>query len=678
MESNQETQVYIDLETPVNMELAMKPNGSRATIAEFARYAVNYKLGEYFIPSDILKARSNPKILAKAMIVVSYCFLEQRKLSTRKVVVVEGEFKPTKEKTNEPKTIITIFGKTYPNSEMYYFIYISGLGYVHMYESNQFSGKYQCSDLTYDWYDSVEFAIKYQSPDMEDERTGIAFIPELKGELLDVYNMVSNYGSKLRCLFHPSDGVPVHAEGGEVMTLSRYAARLNTFVCDHDHNRYFSSACQHVKYGGDVKRIHRKHIGPAMPFKFCEACGFVQPKANFDNQSPICKKCDEQSKYGNCIKPHNDKTYPPIVHDVVEVMPAVFAKDGLIYATNRRMKAHETRLWGVELELEFNKPEMKKNDLTRHAIAYKLLKHVGHHITIKEDGSLTMNGKYSDGNPEGGSRYAGFEVVTGPMGLNKHRELWGKLETFELYKMLRSWDTDTCGFHVHISRDSLTSLQIGRMLMFVNAKYNKRLIEVVAGRSEKKYTRYIPKNITDVLHPERVRNPDENNPHDASRRVALNLCNDKTVEFRIFRGTINPSHIIRNMEFCDAVCNFCYPAARSFKELTHPKFFIDYVDQNRKRYPEFSRWLEHHGFIKARRKKPGTEVKAPAESEDKTNEMTLNHGESNETVRITFSQEGEPVVGKVVKTGHKKVIEKVLPAKSKKPAKVTSTLPEYF
>ena len=85
--------------------------------------------------------------------------------------------------------------------------------------------------------------------------------------------------------------------------------------------------------------------------------------------------------------------------------------------------------------------------------------------------------------------------------------------------------------------------------------------------------------------------------NDENRRQAVNLTNEKTIEFRIFRGTVNPKHILRNIEFCDAICDFCYPASRPLGDVNNKIKFLSFVEQNKKRWPLLAAWLAIHGFI---------------------------------------------------------------------------------
>lgn len=560
-----------------------------------------------------------------------------------------GTFVPSTAEETNPKKIITHSGTMYPTSEIYMFHYLLGLGWVHCYEVADIANYYRMSSLTNRWYHSKRSCfVAYQSPMDADGDCGECEESEIVNLPAYSFNKETGLGKVYYAL---GDGRYIYDGDNNQVEVSRYHAVNYAKKCDWSDRRYYGALVKQVRNSEKYKCVSIHYIGDGKPFRGCESCGHVfesNKLVEFDpgaQGTPImCVKCySQKTAVPSVIQPHNGKKYPKPYYDFTERLGSEVI-DGELFATCKKSKYQEPRLFGVEIEAEFDRPSMKKIGLNRFKIAAEILKFFSDFVAVKEDGSLTMNGKYNDCNPDAGYNYAGLEIVTAPSGLKRQKAMWTKFPDFAYYKFFRAWDTDTCGFHVHISKASLTSLQIGRMLRFVNHKNNKKFIEIVAGRSEKKFTKYYPKNLSDALYPERVNNPDEGTDHDRQRRVALNIANEHTVEFRIFRGTVNAHHIIRNIEFCEAVCNFCYPASRSFAELDHPKYFVGWIESERKTYPEFARWMAHHGLIKSRVIKD-KKAAAPEEGEDKTNEPVL----SGPGTVIAFGEDGAPIVnGKVV------------------------------
>ncbi len=374
---------------------------------------------------------------------------------------------------------------------------------------------------------------------------------------------------------------------------------------EYDGRRYPKSSMIQLT-GCPIEWISSYTFSVSNKYRKCASCNNNSTKdiINADHgleaysETPLCQSCADKIAARNIILAHDSKEYPNPKFYMLKNWRATAAG----YPKPRMVEYEPARKFGCEVEVEFD----KNSTIKRHEHALKVMKTLGKDfIRIKHDGSLA--GTSGSQGPGLGGEF-GFEIVTGPCDLQTHRENWPRLVVAENYRKLRAWDTNTCGFHVHVDRSSLTTFQISRMVMFANHPNNKSFIQKIAGRSEEKYCKYFPKKASDVLHP-------ENGDYNERRRVAINLQNEKTVEFRIFRGTINPKHIIRNLEFCDALCDFCHPASRSLQDNMDPFKFIEFVAKERtfiivdkkvvkvKKWPLLYAWFEHHKAIKKRLRK---------------------------------------------------------------------------
>lgn len=199
--------------------------------------------------------------------------------------------------------------------------------------------------------------------------------------------------------------------------------------------------------------------------------------------------------------------------------------------------------FGVELETE-----VKIDYITRESAAKKLNElinddEIGKNIFFENDGSLNY----------------GFEMVTHPMSLPAHRELWKFLQDKEAIKYMRSHNTSTCGLHVHVSRRGLSSLQIAKIVTFVNNPANEQLIRVVARRYAEGYCKIKSKTIGKACRSE-------------DRYEAVNITPRETIEFRIFKGSLKYESVVSAIEFAHAVTKFCKPSVTSIKDLSTEKF----------------------------------------------------------------------------------------------------------
>lgn len=198
-------------------------------------------------------------------------------------------------------------------------------------------------------------------------------------------------------------------------------------------------------------------------------------------------------------------------------------------------RAHGDRHFGVELEVEMTDGDA--SDEQRHDTARALLD-VANSDTrrawAEHDGSLVW----------------GFELITQPMGLDAHAELWPRVLSHPAARALRSHDTRTCGLHVHVSRRGLTTLQIARAVVFLNAPENETLVRAIARRYGNSYCRIAKK----TLH---------NACGSFDRYEMLNLTNSRTVEFRLFRGTLRAETVLACVEFSNAVLEFARTASNN-------------------------------------------------------------------------------------------------------------------
>ncbi len=193
----------------------------------------------------------------------------------------------------------------------------------------------------------------------------------------------------------------------------------------------------------------------------------------------------------------------------------------------------------------------------------------------------------------------GFEIVSLPGTLNFHQTQWGEEFWKALTEHTSGWGHDSCGMHVHISRAALTHLQLGRMVTFLSSK-NRAFIEKIAGRGEVTYCRVLDKKITDV----RRQGADTRNAvnvgygyDDAGKYQAINLGKAATAEIRIFRSNVSRYGFLKNVEFCDALANFCRVAGNN--DLNRDAF-LSWMSEHRGTYPFFIKWATREGLMTTR------------------------------------------------------------------------------
>ncbi len=239
-------------------------------------------------------------------------------------------------------------------------------------------------------------------------------------------------------------------------------------------------------------------------------------------------------------------------------------------SSGRLPREHQgPELLGVELEVE-------PRDCDRSTAVQWVRKHLPPtYAVLKEDGSVPN----------------GFEIVTRPDSMEVHKKFFGPLLEDTEGRKVESWKSGRCGMHVHINRKWLSSLQLGKMLVFLNEDGNRRFVTGIAGRSESHWSKMKKKKVSDVLK------------HD-ERYVALNI-GTATAEVRIFRGTVSKAGFMKNLEFVRALVEYTAPGGRSIADSTSWRKFAAWVD--RKAYPNLFDYLCERGHRVPPKPKPKKE-----------------------------------------------------------------------
>lgn len=189
-----------------------------------------------------------------------------------------------------------------------------------------------------------------------------------------------------------------------------------------------------------------------------------------------------------------------------------------------------TPFYGIELEVE-NKTNKNSNNDMAECIEDS-------HLYFKSDGSLQN----------------GFEIVTHPLSFNWIHEnkdkFEGMLNDLKLWGF-NSYDSNTCGMHIHISKKSFGTWQLYRFIKFFN-EYKEFIVSISQRKVEqlKKWASIEDESESELIYKAKKK------CGNSSRYCAINLQNSATIEIRIFRGTLNFASFMKNIEFIDSLFNY--------------------------------------------------------------------------------------------------------------------------
>lgn len=185
----------------------------------------------------------------------------------------------------------------------------------------------------------------------------------------------------------------------------------------------------------------------------------------------------------------------------------------------------------------------------------------------------------------------GFEIVTQPHTHAQYRDnsakLWQVIDTLRTNYEARSWDTDTCGLHIHVSRAGFSSkAHMHRFIAFIYK--NAEVMMKFAGRKST-YARF-----NDVWRFDEYDRPYFSLAHKldplapTERYSAVNTQNRDTIELRFFRGTMNPSGVLSALDLTQAGVEYTRDLRLSDVKLGALSWdwFVDYVQANNGLYPD--------------------------------------------------------------------------------------------
>lgn len=210
-----------------------------------------------------------------------------------------------------------------------------------------------------------------------------------------------------------------------------------------------------------------------------------------------------------------------------------------------------TELYGLELEVGVHR---------KYRESYKSICD-GTKKLIGNDGRLVFDSSidYLDRKLDIKNTHRGFEIVTRPLCYqNAYNFIRSVCEN--KHDLIKSWEVGTTGVHIHVSKKCLSRIEIGKLVYFINNKNNKNLITYISKRENNKFAKFVPtKKITNYAD----KYPD-------CHYEILNTMKPNTIEFRMFKGTLNKFTLISYLQFVKSMVEFV--RVSSISELTEVKY----------------------------------------------------------------------------------------------------------
>lgn len=306
----------------------------------------------------------------------------------------------------------------------------------------------------------------------------------------------------------------------------------------------------------------------------CARCGKNKHATElyyFNGESGYCVDCFIGAGIGRVIIEHNYKPMPVFCHLSTEKEDG---KVGISKINGKGVKKdHRLLYMGIELEIE-----SKTANLTRYA--YEIQKE--YPIYVKHDGSLQ----------------GGFEIVSHPQTAKYHQKVfnWYKLLEQLRKDKFTSYDNTRCGLHIHVNKNFFNGKDdILKVVLFFYKCFSK--IKRFARRNKLEYCRKWELSLVNAVNACKGSVDIAENNND--RYTCVNLQNRNTVEFRIYRGTLNYDRFLSSILFTDAVCFFAKSYSIAFfSNNKHTgvilwKKFIEFIQKN-DRYEFLKKYFIRH------------------------------------------------------------------------------------
>lgn len=296
----------------------------------------------------------------------------------------------------------------------------------------------------------------------------------------------------------------------------------------------------------------------------CEICGHIFYKNstqlyNTKNKKIICKVCHFNKR--NRIDRSNIHNY-------------TYKPEPIFFSKNK----NDNLFFGVEIEIitPINREEISKY------ICFEVNEDE-EFIYTKFDRSLGNEG------------LAGFEIVTHPFNYDwlisdEGKEIFKNIFKITKYKG-EGYYTNTCGMHVHMSKNQFSSDHLYKFLSFI---YNNESFSILISErfDIEKINNY--SSFKSLIPLEKLAKI-KTNPHDNdNRHRAINLSCLNTVELRIFRSTLEYDRFMKNMNFCKAVFNFTREISIMNNTVSN---FKSFVINKRNEYPFLFNFLTSMGEL---------------------------------------------------------------------------------
>lgn len=311
---------------------------------------------------------------------------------------------------------------------------------------------------------------------------------------------------------------------------------------------------------GDIRNVDVSCIAPnGDDIAICQEC--------HDADTNVCGSCDDRYWTEDMLR-HNGDSYCERCYRSIIAEELARGEGSILPYSHRPTpkfhqqaaeRGHRPPYFGIELEVE-NVEDVVHREEMAEDISQDFM-------YCKDDGSLSN----------------GFEIVTHPLSegwINKNRGKFRTILTKLKENGYKSYQTSTCGIHIHISKSSFTTAHLYRFMKFFYD--NHALILVMSQRREALLSRWAKLGTYTESQLQRMA---DKKFRSSDRYTAVNLTAN-TAEVRIFRGTLHDVSFFKNLEFLASLFRFT-----KGNSIISPSRYFDWVKKHKDEYSNLDAFL---------------------------------------------------------------------------------------
>ncbi len=348
---------------------------------------------------------------------------------------------------------------------------------------------------------------------------------------------------------------------------------------DGEYTRFYNLGRENSHYRGDSVEGEPISLAITEDIYYCEACSFCEYEDTHDltfvdcedgyicsdciSEYVSCDSCDYYLHHGDSYN-RGDNYYCESCYD--ETRTAIqsysytpdlhfydYRASKIVSLSYNERKKSKVPFYGVELEVEVEGGS--KTEYAEHITTYGGYQEK--YFYCKEDGSL------SDG----------FEICFMPMTFNamKNLNLYEAIFKYRGSNKLQSYNTSSCGIHIHINREAFTDHHLFKFISFIHEF--KSFVYLISQRKKvselNNYAKFnnsfkdrAKKSMVASIKDKKSRMSSDStiDKHSTTRYgdkyVPVNLQHTNTIEVRIFKGNLLEDSFRKNVEFVDSLYYF--------------------------------------------------------------------------------------------------------------------------